>query len=455
MKNSKIDLITEAIHRFWERGLPEAKERERSLDTGTNLVNDIVGVRRSGKTYLMFLTMKELMKKVDRRRIIYVNFEDRRLLPVDEGYFDGIIEFIYSEELFKLGKLYLFLDEVQRIGGWEKYVRSIHDEFKGRMKIFVSGSSQSLLSREYAKLLTGRHITTVVFPLSFGEFSNFKGFDTQKEYFTEEDRARIRKLLREYMEFGGFPEVVLSREKEPILEQLFHDIITRDVLERISLRKPKVMEEIAYFICSNVAGLISFSKFSRMLGSRGIKISVPTLENYFGYLREAFLFFDVPIFAYSVKDQLQYPRKIYCVDNGIANVVGFRLGRNLGKLYENAAAVELFRWASEKPGRGVYYWKDRGGREVDFVVKEGPKIRQLVQVCRDISGPDVKEREVRSLLRAMEEFGLREGLVLTEDLEGEEKIGGRRIVYRPLWRWLLGNQSSDARAGRRRVRSSI
>ncbi len=437
MKNSKIDLITEAIHRVWERGLPEAKERERSLETETNLVNDIVGVRRSGKTYLMFLTMRKLMETVDRRRVIYINFEDRRLLPLDEGYFDGIIEFIYSEELFKLGKLYLFLDEVQRIEGWEKYVRSIHDEFKGRMKIFVSGSSRSLLSKEYAKLLTGRHITTVVFPLGFREFSNFKGFDTKKEYFAEGDRARIGKLLDEYMKFGGFPEVVLSQEKELILEQLFHDIITRDVLERISLRKPKVMEEIAYFICSNVANLISFSKFSRMLGSRGIKISVPTLENYFGYLREAFLFFDVPVFAYSVKDQLQYPRKIYCVDNGIANVVGFKLGKNLGKLYENAAAVELLRWASEKPARGIYYWKDRSGREVDFVMKEGPKIKQLIQVCHDISGPDVKEREVKSLLKAMEEFKLKRGVVLTGDLEDEEIVGGRKVVFKPLWKWLL------------------
>jgi hypothetical protein len=437
MENPKIDLIREVVYRVWERGLPKAKERKKSLETETDLMNDIVGVRRSGKTYLMFLTMKELMKSVDRRQVIYINFEDRRLLPLDEGYFDGIVEFIHSEELLKPGKLYIFLDEVQRIEGWEKYVRSIYDEFKGRVKIFVSGSSQSLLSAEYAKLLTGRHITTVVSPLSFEEFLSFKDFDGGKEYFTEEDRARIRKLLQEYLEFGGFPEVVLSQKKEGILEQLFHDVITRDVLERISLRKPRVMEEIAYYICSNIASLISLSKFSRMLRSRGVKISVPTLENYFGHLRNAFLFFDVPIFAYSVKDQLQYPKKIYCVDNGIVNVIGFKLGKNPGKLYENAVAVELLRWASEKPMRGIFYWRDRSGREVDFAVKEGGRVSQLIQVCYDLSSPDVKEREVRSLLRAMNEFKLKEGLVITRDVEGEEIADGKRIVFKPLWRWLL------------------
>lgn len=437
MKNPKIDLIKETIYRFWERGTPEAKDREKYLETKTDLVNDIAGVRRAGKTYMMFLAMKDLMKSADRRRTIYINFEDRRLLPLDEGYFDAIIEFIYSEELLKLGKLYLFLDEVQRVDGWEKYVRSIYDEFKGRVKIFVSGSSQSLLSREYAKLLTGRHITTVVFPLSFEEFLSFKGFDAGKRYFTEGDRARIGKLLDEYLEFGGFPEVVLSQEKERILEQLFHDVITRDVLERISLRKPKVMEDIAYYLCSNVASLTSFSKFSRMLESRGVKISVPTLENYFGYLRDSFMFFDASIFSYSVKDQLQYPRKIYCVDNGLVNVVGFKLSRNWGKLYENAAAIELFRWAFEKSGRGLYYWKDRGGWEVDFVVKEGPRVKQLIQVCYDISDPDVKKREVKSLLKGMGEFKLKRGLVVTRDLEGKETAGGKTIIFKPLWRWLL------------------
>lgn len=438
MKNPKIDLIKEAVYRIWERGLPEARKREKSLETETDLINDIVGVRRSGKTYLMFLTMKELSERVGLRRTIYINFEDRRLLPLDEEYFNAIVAFIHSEELLKLGKLYLFLDEVQRVSDWEKYVRSLHDEFKAQIKIFVSGSSQSLLSREYAELLTGRHITTVVFPLSFTEFLTFKGFDAGKKYLTEEDRARIGKLLEEYLEFGGFPEVVLSQEKERILEQLFHDIIARDVLGRVNLKKPKVMEDIAYYICSNVASPISFSKFSRMLRSRGIKISVPTLENYFRYLQQAFLFFDVPIFAYSVKDQLQYPRKIYCVDNGLVNVIGLKMSKNLGKLCENVVAVELLRWASEKPMRSIFYWKDRSKREVDFVVREGTGVVQLIQVCFDLSDPDVKEKEVKSLLKAMEEFKLRHGVVVTMDFEGEEAVGNRTVTFKPMWKWLLG-----------------
>ncbi|MEM3401851.1 MAG: ATP-binding protein [Candidatus Hadarchaeales archaeon] len=436
MENRKIDLIREVVYRVWEKGLPKLKKRDRSLETETSLVNDIVGVRRSGKTSMMFLTMGELSKRFGPRKTVYINFEDRRLLPLDESYFNAIVSFIHSEKLLEDGKVYLFLDEVQHINGWEKYVRSIYDEFKNKIKIFVSGSSQSLLSKEYAELLTGRHITTVVFPLSFSEFLVFKGFD-RKEYYTEEERAVLGKLLEEYLEFGGFPEVVQSREKEQILEQLFYDIITRDVLGRVSLKKPKVMEDIAYYICSNIANPISFSRFSRMLGSRGIKISVPTLENYFRYLQQAFLFFDVPIFSYSVKNQLQYPRKIYCVDNGLANVVGFRMAKNLGKLCENAVAIELLRWAFEKPARKIFYWRDRSKREVDFVLKEGADVVGLIQVCLDLSDPDVKKREMKPLLKAMEEFRLKRGVVLTGDLEGSETMGSRTIEFKPLWKWLL------------------
>ncbi len=426
--NGEIERI---IREYWGRKLPEVKERRIKLSMEKNFINDIVGPRRAGKTYLMFLTIKNLTKRIDKEATIYINFENRKLLPLKERYFNDIIELIYKENLFeKYETIYLFLDEVQRIRGWERYVRSIYDEFKDNIKIFVSGSSANLLSKDYSKLLTGRHITTLVTPLSFKEFLLFKGIEIKTQ--TEKEEAYVKKYFKEYLQTGGFPDVVIGKEKEIILSQLFTDMVSRDVLSRIEIRKEDVAEEFSYYLASNISNLLSFNKMKKYFQSRGIKISVPTLTSYFWYLKNAFLFFDSLIFSYKVKDQMQYPRKIYCIDNGIANIVGFKMSENLGQIYENTVATELLR-----RGFKLYYWKNKRNKEVDFVVKEGIKVKQLIQVCSDIDAIETKQRETKALIKAMEEFKLKEGLILTSDVEGEDFLGEKTIVYIPLWKWLL------------------
>lgn len=430
MMNGEIEKV---IREYWERKLPDVKERRIKLSMEKNFINDIVGPRRAGKTYLMFLTIKNLIERIEKEATIYINFENRKLLPLKENYFNDMIEFIYAENLFEKHKtIYLFLDEVQRIKGWERYIRSIYDEFKESIKIFVSGSSANLLSKDYSKLLTGRHITTLVTPLSFKEFLLFKGIEIKEKIQTEKEEAHVKKYFKEYLQTGGFPDVVLGKEKETILSQLFTDITSRDVLSRIEIRKGDVVEEFSYYLASNVANLLSFNKMKKYFQNRGIKISVPTLTNYFWHLKNAFLFFDSLIFSYKVKDQMQYPRKIYCIDNGIANIVGFKMSENLGQIYENTVAIELLR-----KGHRLYYWKDRQNEEVDFVIKEGTTIRQLIQVCRDVEAIETTQREVKALVKAMGEFKLKEGLLLTSDVEGREVVDGKTIVYLPLWKWLL------------------
>jgi len=421
--------IDGVIREYWEWELPDIKERGIDLFREEDLINDIVGPRRAGKTYLMFWEIKQH----PRRATIYINFEDRRLLPPTGEYFNDIIRFIWGERLLEqYGKVYLFLDEVQRMEGWERWVRSVYDEFKGRIKIFVSGSSSRLLSKEYAELLTGRHLTTVVTPLSFSEFLAFRGFKL-REHPTEKEEALIQRYLKEYLTFGSFPEVVLSDDKEAIGSQLFTDIISRDIISRVDIRKHGVMEEFAYYLLNNVSNLLSFNKMANYFKSRGIKVSVPTLANYFGYMKNAFLFFDHTIYSYKIRDQFQYPRKVYCIDPGIANMLS---SRDLGRVYENAVAVELLRRGrvGQKPGMGVHYWKSRYQEEVDFVVTDRSGVTQLIQVS--LSGTE--EREARALMKAMEEFGLAEGLVITGDLEGEEIKDDKKIIYTPLWKWLLG-----------------
>lgn len=433
------------IEEYWRKELPEAKSRETRLKLGSDLINDIIGPRRAGKTYLMFLTLKELLESgVEKKATVYINFENRKLLPLTPEYFNDLIESIYGRRLLdSYEKIFVFLDEVQRIEGWENYVRSIYDEFKGKIKLFVSGSTSKLTRSELSYLLTGRHLTSHVLPLSFREFLLFKGlvFDrgNVKEYIIEEDISIIKEMLREYITFGGFPEVVLAEwNKEELLQTLFGDIISRDILAKLG-KKREIGEEIAYFLCSNIGNLVSFTKLSGMLKNRGIKISVPTLEKYFSIMKEAFLFFDVQIFSYKVKDQLQYPRKIYAIDLGFANFSGFKFSEDAGRVMENLVAVELLRRRTLilNPVSEIYYWKDKQGREVDFVLKRGLKIEELIQATYASEKEGIEGREKRALIKASEELKCDNMLVITWDYEAEEEFRGKRIKFTPLWKWLL------------------
>lgn len=429
------DAIARVIKEYWQAELPDLRPRPLPPDIENALISDVIGPRRAGKTYLMFLYISKLIEKGQKESTIYINFENRKLLPVKGDYFNDIIEFIHAEQLIdRFGKLFLFLDEVQHLEGWEKYARSIYDEFKGRMKIFVSGSSANLLSDEYSKLLTGRHITTRVLPLSFSEYLSFKGLGLAKGSPTEKEEARIKKQLKQYLAYGGFPEVVLGKSRDAMLSQLFNDMVARDVTSRTDVRSKDVIEEFANFLASNVSNLLSFGKMSRYFKSRGINVSTPTLITYFNHMKEVFLFFDNTIFSYNVRDRMQYPRKIYCVDNGLAHIASDS-GENLGNLFENAVAVELLR-----RGKKVHYWKDKEGLEVDFIVREGEKIRPI-QACYDIGAFDTKEREVKALVKCLDEFDVDEGLIITSDFEGEEEVKGKRIVFTPLWKFLLGRRS--------------
>jgi len=440
MGNSK-EKLRMVIEEYWKKELPEAKARVTKLKLGGDLINDVLGPRRAGKTYLMFLTIKELLESgLEKKATIYINFENRKLLPLTSEYFSYLIEFIYGRRLLdSYGEIFVFLDEVQRVEEWEKYVRSIYDEFKGKIKIFVSGSTSKLTGSELSYLLTGRHLTTHVFPLSFREFLLFKGFGYgyKGEYLIEKDISIIREMLREYIMFGGFPEVVLAESnKEEIVQTLFFDIISRDILPKLRKNR-EIVEEIAFFLCSNTGKLVSFSKLSGMLKVRGIKISVPTLERYFSIMKEAFLFFDLRIFSYKVKDQLQYSRKIYVIDSGVASFSGFKFSEEAGRLMENLAAVELLRRKIVNPSSEIYYWKDKQQREVDFVLKSGFKIEQLIQVTYASGGEEIEGRGKKALIKASEELNCDDMLVITWDYEAEEEFKGKRIKFIPLWKWLL------------------
>ena len=434
----KFLLIERMIKEYWNGQLPEMFERELTPISKSDHIRDIIGPRRSGKTYLMFLTIRKLVEehKVPKEATIYLNLENRRLSPVDVEHLDAVLELINSRQLIrKYGQVHLFLDEIQRLSGWERFIRSIYDDFKGRLRIYISGSSSKLLGGETATLLTGRHLTVQVFPLDFREFLRFKGLEvkdgTKADALSDARTAEIKGHVREYLLYGGFPEVVQSSQKDDVLSQLFTDIVHRDVVARASIRNSPVLDEFAQFLASIAGGLLSFHKMSKYLKSRNIKVSVPTLIRYFTLMKEAFLFFDNPLFSYNIRAQNQNPRKVYCIDNGFARMMSQGPDEDWGKLIENLVAVQFLR-----QGIPSYYWRASDQKEVDLILRYHRRLLPI-QVCYDLSRADTREREFSSLLSCMTQLKLKDGWIINMDTEGTQRHDGKRVILLPLWKFLL------------------
>ena len=433
----KKDAILEILSdwNFWAKEIDSGIKRKEYLKeiikliTKTNQIVCIAGVRRSGKSTLIKQIAKELIKETKNENTLIVNFEDERF---SERNLKTLID-IYDCYLEKVGpdkKPYIFFDEIQNVQEWERFVRGKHE--RKEANIIVSGSSSKLLSAELATLLTGRHLIFNIYPLSFKEFLFFKNLQIRSEIDIATKRIEIKRLFQEYLESGGFPEVVLSSEKKRILLSYFDTIISRDIIERFNIREREKIKTLAKFYLTNISSSVTYNKVSRF-----INVPLTTVERFSEYLETANLIFFIKKFSYSLKGQEKSPRKVYSIDCGLSNTIGFRFMKNFGRTMENIVAVELKIRQTFNPSIEIFYWKDYQQREVDFVLKAGTEVKQIIQVSYKIDDMNTKERELRSLLKAMDEFKLKEGLIITDDFEDEEKIDGKKVIYTPLWKWLL------------------
>ncbi|MEW5896991.1 MAG: ATP-binding protein [Nanoarchaeota archaeon] len=396
----------------------------------------ILGVRRAGKT---FLAKQILEKKIEaglkKEQTFYINFEDKRLEPYLNSKLLDQLYANYREELNPRDFFYLVLDEVHNVEGWEKWIRMMLER-REKLKIIVTGSGSKILTPKLATVLTGRKLKYDLFPLSFEQFLEFK--QEKRKYRKKEDNLRF---LNEYLKFGGLPLVVLSGSKEQkryFLQELYDDIITKDISFRFRLREEKLLRKVSFLVMNNFAGYVSIRKIKNALKSMlQESISPSTLSNYFECFSRSFLFIFLPIFSFNIKDQEQYPKKVYCIDTGLINAIIPKFSENLGRFYENIVAVELLRRKATESDKEIYYWKNPLQEEVDFVVKGGLKVKQLIQVCYDLNDEKVKKRELRGLLKASEELKCSDLLIISEKKDGEEKIGNRKVKYFPLWKWLL------------------
>ena len=382
----------------------------------------LTGVRRCGKSTLLFQTMRFLLKNnVNQDNILYVNFEDERLISFEVSDFEHLYQ-AYLQLYVPKGRIYVFLDEIQNVENWEKWVNRML-EFED-IRIFVTGSNSSLIKSDVSAALTGRNVLFEEFPMSFREFAG------EVEPYTSRGLAAIRTKFEKYIGYGGFPEVILKDRKDLIYAYL-GDIINRDILRRYEIRNTKRFEEFAMYAVGLYGKNASFSKLQKVfnLGSPN------TAKLFLSYLENAYLLFTVDNYSSSKAEIIRSPKKIYAVDHALAAAASNNPLNEKSNIMENITFIELIRRLGKTSK--IYYWRDYKQREIDFVVKQGSKITELIQVTYTSSGNKLADREIDNLLIASEDLLCNNLLVITWDYEAVETVKGKKIKFIPLWKWLL------------------
>lgn len=422
---SKKEVFKFIIKEFHEESIPVTIPRDLEIPDSSKKIITVYGPRRSGKSFYFFSLINNFLKQgISKNRIVYINFEDDRILPLTAKSLQFLLDAYY--ELYpdnKGKKLFFFFDEIQNIKGWEVFVRRISENQK--VRVFITGSSSKLLSREIATSLRGRTLSYPLYPLNFNEFLRFKGLTLEEGFQFSSQRYKIKKFLEEYIEWGIFPEVVLEKDKilrKKVLNEYFDLLVFRDLAERFSLENMSLLKDLLKFLFTNITSCFSVNSYYN-LAKQKISLSRETVSSYLSHIEESQYFSFAPLFSYSLKVQKVNPKKIICLDNGLRNAVAFRFSQDTGKLVENLVGSVLKMKENE-----FYYWKDK--KEVDFVLKEN-KFLTGINVCYSRV---IKDREIDSMLEFKQKFkNVKELILITRDLK-EEKRG---IKFIPLWEWLL------------------
>lgn len=419
------DNLKYVIRQFVERALPVCKPRELILPTGTGKVVGLAGVRRSGKTFLFFDAIQKLVAQgVDRRQIVYLNFEDDRLHPIRSEELDMILRCwreVFPETVGQ--HTYLFLDEVQNVPGWERWVRRLCDTED--VEVFVTGSSSHLLTRDLATALRGRSITLEVFPLSFREYLAFRKVDIVPH--SADNESLLRFELEAYLFCGGFPEIVLADEalRPLILEEYSSLMLYRDVVERYGVRNEKLMRELLRHCFRNTGSLLNVSKLYRDLTSQGITVSKNTLFDYLGYLEDAFLVFLLPKREASLRKQEHNPKKLHVIDTGLIAAFQAFPNRDLGHKLETLVFLE-----NRRSRKDLFYYAN--GSEVDLCDAEG---KLFINSCWSLADGETLRREKAAMEFGSKQWPQGEGkLLFHEYLPGlEQEVPGALAA----WKYLL------------------
>ncbi len=423
-----IELFKTLIADFHARGVSgKIFPRELEVPMDVPKIISVIGPRRAGKTCFMFSLIKRLQSSVDIRRIVYVNFEDERLSPEMEtpsALIDAYQQ-MYPDQQMK--DVYFFLDEIQEMKGWEKFVRRVVDTMSPH--VFITGSSAKLLGREIATSLRGRTLAYTLMPLSFREYLRFEGVEWTDISGTAA-RNRIESHFDRFLSNGGYPETAGFDEATRLrtLQSYFDVMLYRDVVERYSIRRPRLVKDFARRLMSGNANVFSIHKFYRELRSRNVRVTKDALYAMAEHFSDAYFVIPVNKFDPSHAKQGQALKKYYVNDTGLLNacVAG---GGGMGALLETFVLLEI-----RKKDKSASYYSDTG--ECDFVLHDRGTVSNAVQVCWDLNSEN-RQREINGLSLAMKRFGLKQGLILTRRQRDEIKLEQGIVQVMPAWGWAL------------------
>ena len=395
-----------------------------------NRVLAIVGARRAGKTYFMYQLIDSLLKsdRYTKKDILFIDFEDYRLSNFTAENIDDL--FTAFHQITGQYPRFLFFDEIQHLPDWNRVLRTLHN--RRRFKIVVSGSNSKLLEQETATELRGRYENIVMLPFSFSEYLASRNILFSTASLHTASRGDITAAFAEYIKHGGFPEVVVARnsnERRRILQSYFRTVFYRDLLDRYHIKARYILDALMNDVLENYAALFSISRFERQLKANNLPVSKRTISNYLHYLREGFFIIAIEKFSFSPRRRIMNPRKIYLMDTGF-DILGRPFSENMGRVLENVVAIELFR-------RGMEFYYFKGRHECDFVIKQGSRAVQAIQVCWELNAHNEK-RELAGLVETCDLLDLSSALIFTNSQEEERELNGRRIYVCPVWKWLLG-----------------
>jgi len=429
MKN----VISQLIDDFHERNFPELVTRNKEFSEVRGKADVVIGMRRAGKTWFCYQKIKELIASgIIKEKILYLNFEDDRLLEFAVNHFQEILDVYFGKyPEHRSDRCFFFFDEIQRIDQWELFIRRLLDT--ENLQIFITGSSSKLLGSEIATSLRGRSLAVEIFPFSFEEFLKFhKLFQDLPKTFGANTASVLRKAAKDYLEVGGFPEVQnLERNlRIEVLQGYIDSVLLKDIIERHKVSNVLVLKHLVRHVMNSAGGQFSVNKFFNTMQSMEIKSTKNSLYEYLDHLTDAFLFYKVPIHSRSEKSRLINPAKIYTIDTGLLNAMGFRNSYNYGRLLETMVFMHL-----RRGGHDVEYVTTKDGYEADFLARHRISGEtQLIQVCWEMSDKKTFERELRGLKSAMDDLSLSTGTIVTWD---DETVIDNKIKVIPVWKWLL------------------
>ena len=391
----------------------------------------IVGVRRAGKSTIVKQIINYLIRDrgIHPGNILFLNLETpqfsrfRMGITALEQAFEDYLKLVTPE-----GMIYCFLDEAQFFPEWHIFVKSRYEQ--QNIKFIITGSNSSLLSSELITLLSGRALPVTVFPFSFSEFVRCRQIDISDPVAILRERHLLRNAFDGYLVNGGFPEIAFIESEQirkEILVMYARNILYQDITPRFGIKKALELENLFYYLMSNVASVVTYNRLSSL-----VSLNDKTIKDFISYFSDAYLLFTVDAYGFSVREQIKSPKKIYAIDTGMVHATAFGLSENTGHAIENMVFLEL-----KRRGKEIFYYRTANGLEVDFAVREGNRLTELIQVTRDMKVEKTRGRELKALLKAMDETGLASGTIITYEDEEEITAEGKTVRIIPAYRYLL------------------